>query len=98
MGMLKFRGDGNVYSGSAGCDPLLGNIENKTFRCRAWIEKREDNYILVAAYYYGLYSYEATDPSIITHKEFEASSVGISEAQMWLQEAEDNAINYFNNN
>lgn len=97
MGMLKFRGEGNIYSGSAGCDPMLGNIESKIFRCRAWIEKKDDKFILKAAYYNGLYSYEATDKSIITEKEFEASPDGILQAQSWLQTAEDDAVESFKN-
>lgn len=95
MGMLKFRGEGNIYSGSAGCDPMHGNREDKTFRCRAWVEKSDDSFILKAAYYYGLYSYEATDKSIITEKSFDASADGIEQAQVWLQAAEDAAIEKF---
>lgn len=98
MGMLKFRGDGNYFSGSYGCDPALGNIDSKTFRYRVWVEKSDDQYILKAVYYYGIYSYEATDKSIMFSKDFEASDSGILEAQSWLQDAENEAINKFNNN
>lgn len=98
MGMLKFRGEGNIYSGSAGCDPMLGNREDKSFRCRAWIEKSDDSFILKAAYYYGVYSYDATDKSVITETCFEASEDGIKQAQAWLQAAEDAAIEKFKTN
>ncbi len=96
MGMLAFRGEGNMYSGSAGCDPVLGNIESKTFRYRVWIEKSDDAYILKAVHYFGLYSYDATDKNIMTEKVFEATQCGIDEAERWLQEAQDNALASFN--
>lgn len=94
-GMLSFRGEGNIYSGSAGCDPVLGNIESKVFRYRAWVEKTDDGFTLKAAHYIGLYSYDATDKSIIIEKEFEASPEGIFAAQHWLQNAEDSALESF---
>ena len=95
MGMLKFRGDGNYFSGSAGCDPILGNIESKVFRYRVWIRANENGFELVAVYYNGLYSYDATDKSIMTDKIFEASAQGIEEAQNWLQDAQNRAIESF---
>lgn len=95
MGMLKFRGDGNYFSGSYGCDPLLGNIESKTFRYRVWIEKIEDSFILNAVYYYGVYSYAATDKSLMTVKDFDATQQGILEAQEWLQNAKNEAVEKF---
>ena len=97
MGMLKFRGQGNYFSGSAGCDPMLGNIESKTFRFRVWIRAAEEGFELVAVYYSGIYSYEATDKSIMTEKVFEASEEGILEAQNWLQSAQDSALESFKN-
>lgn len=95
MGMLKFRGDGNYFSGSFGCDPSLGNNDSKTFRYRVWVEKNDDSFILKAVYYYGIYSYEATDKSIMKVNDFEASPEGILEAQNWLQSAEDEASEKF---
>ena len=95
MGMLKFRGEGNCFSGSAGCDPMLGNVESKVFRYRVWIRANDSGFELVAVYYYGLYSYDATDKSIMTEKIFEASAQGIAEAQEWLQIAQDCAIESF---
>ena len=97
MGMLKFRGQGNYFSGSAGCDPMLGNLDSKVFRYRVWIRVIEGGFELVAVYYYGLYSYEATDKSIMTEKIFEASAQGIAEAQEWLQNAQDCALESFKN-
>lgn len=96
MGMLKFRGEGNYFSGSAGCDPTLGNIESKVFRYRVWIRANESGFELVAVHYCGLYSYEATDKSIITERIFDASTEGIAEAQNWLQAAQDSALESFN--
>ena len=98
MGMLKFRGEGNIFSGSYGSDPFFGMNESKTFRYRAWVEKTDDDFKLMAAYYYGLYNYDVTDKSIITETIFEASADGIAEAQAWLQTAELQAIEKFNNN
>lgn len=95
LGNIPFRGDGNIYSGSMGCDPLLGNIANKTFRYRVWLSKNDDGLILNAAHYNGEYAYDSTDKSVISEKVFEASPKGIEEAQNWLQEAEDNAIKSF---
>ncbi len=95
MGMLNFRGEGNIYTGSAGCDPALGNSASKTFRYRVWIEKIDDGYTLTAVYYYGLYSYDATDRQIMQQQQFEASENGIKEAESWIQEAENAALNKF---
>lgn len=98
MGMLKFRGEGNVFSGSAGCDPLLGNDESRSFRYRVWVEKIDDEFKLKAAYYYGLYNYDSTDKSIITENIYTADENGIEEARRWLQSAENQAKEKFNNN
>jgi hypothetical protein len=95
MGMLKFRGAGNYFSGSAGCDPQLGNLESKVFRYRVWVRANDDGFELVAVHYCGLYSYEATDKNIMTEKIFTADAQGIAEAQEWLQIAQDNAVESF---
>ncbi len=98
MGMLAFRGDGNIYSGSAGCDPNLGNVDSKTFRYRVWIEKNDEGYYLKAVHYIGLYSYDATEKDIMSESTFEATENGIAEAQKWLQTAQDEAVAKFTNN
>ncbi len=98
MGMLAFRGEGNIYSGSAGCDPFLGNTESKTFRYRVWIDKNDDGFILKTVHYFGLYSYDATDKEIMTEKTFDATHDGIDEAQVWLQAAETEAVEKFRQN
>lgn len=95
LGNIPFRGDGNIYSGSMGCDPVFGNIENKTFRYRVWLSKTDEGLILKAAHYNGEYSFDSTEKSIICEKIFEASPKGVEEAQYWLQETEDNAIKSF---
>ncbi len=95
LGNIPFRGDGNVYSGSAGCDEFYGNINNKTFRYRVWLIKNDDGLILNAVHYNGEKAYDATDKSIIIEKTFKASAEGIAEAEKWLNEAEENAINSF---
>ena len=95
LGNIPFRGDGNIFSGSAGCDAYYGNIKDKTFRYRVWLNKVEDGFELVAAHYNGEYSYEATDKSIITERTFAASAEGINEAEIWLDEAQNNAIKSF---
>ena len=95
LGNIPFRGDGNIYSGSAGCDPFYGNDSSKTFRCRVWLSKTDDGLILNAAHYLGEYSYDSTDKEIINETTFEASPQGISEAESWLNEAEENALKYF---
>lgn len=95
LGNIPFRGDGNIYSGSAGCDPMLGNITDKVFRYRVWLNKTDDGFQLIAGYYNGEYNYESTDPAIITEKVFAASPEGILEAQNWLQAAQDNALASF---
>lgn len=97
LGNIPFRGDGNIYSGSAGCDPFYGNNSLKTFRCRVWLNKTDDGLILHAAHYLGEYSYDSTDKEIINEKTFEASPQGISEAELWLNEAEINALKQFDN-
>lgn len=95
LGNIPFRGDGNIYSGSAGCDPMFGNITDKVFRYRVWLNKTDDGFELVACHYNGEYNYESTDPEIITEKKFNASPEGIIEAQNWLQEAQDAALTSF---
>lgn len=95
LGNIPFRGEGNVYSGSAGCDPMLGNITDKVFRYRVWLNKTDDGFQLIAGYYNGEYNYESTDPEIITEKIFDASPDGIIEAQNWLQSAQDTALASF---
>lgn len=96
MGMLKFRGDGNIFSGSAGCDPFYGFDVDKTFRYRVWVEKIDDDYKLKAAHYCGIYNYESTDKSIVTESIFDADENGILNAQLWLQTAETQALEKFN--
>lgn len=95
LGNIPFRGDGNTYSGSAGCDEFYGNIKNKTFRYRVWLNKSEEGLNLIAAYYNGEYSYDSTDKSIISETIFEASPKGIEAAEIWLNEAQENAIKTF---
>lgn len=95
LGNIPFRGDGNIYSGSAGCDGFYGNINDKTFRCRVWLSKTDDGLILNAAHYNGENAYDATDKSIIVEKTFSASPEGIIEAEQWLNEAEETAIKSF---
>ena len=92
LGNIPFRGDGNIYSGSAGCDPELGNITDKVFRYRVWLNKTDDGFQLIAVHYKGEFNYESTDPEIITQRIFNASAEGILEAQNWLQEAQDAAL------
>jgi len=90
MGLINFRGKGNRYSGSFGCDPEKGNLDGNVFRYSVWIEKDEnDIYFLKAVYYVGINAYDSTDKSLITEKTFESSSEGIIEAQEWLQSAAD---------
>jgi hypothetical protein len=85
MGQISFHGQGNIYSGSIGCDPFYGDNGKNIFRYRVWIEKNEDDgLILKAVYYFGNNCYDATCREIITEKDFDASSKGISEAQNWL--------------
>lgn len=95
LGNIPFRGDGNVYSGSAGCDPEFGNITDKVFRYRVWLNKTDDGFQLIAGHYNGEFNYESTDPEIITEKIFNPSAEGILEAQTWLQEAQDAALASF---
>ncbi len=95
LGNIPFRGDGNIYSGSNGCDPLYGNSENKTFRYRVWLNKTEEGLELIAAHYIGAYAYDSTDKSVIVEKTFPASTQGITEAESWLKEAEEIAIKSF---
>lgn len=95
LGNIPFRGAGNVYSGSAGCDPMLGNISSKVFRYRVWIQKNDDGMRLIAGHYIGEYNYESTDSEIITEKVFDASPEGILEAESWIQDAQDNALAAF---
>ncbi len=95
LGNIPFRGDGNIYSGSAGCDPFYGNIDTKTFRYRVWLSKADDGLVLNAAHYIGENSYDSTLKDIINEKTFEASPQGISEAQDWLNEAQESALKTF---
>lgn len=90
MGLINFRSKGNVYSGSLGCDPALGNADGNAFRYRVWIDKGEnDVFVLKAVYYESIYAYDSVDKSLLTEKIFESSSEGIIEAQEWLQNAAD---------
>lgn len=87
MGLISFRGPGNTYSGSFGCDPALGNIDGNIFRYVVKIINKDDVNVLRAVYYVGNNALEATDESLITEKIFEATSEGILEAQDWLNAA-----------
>lgn len=86
MGLISFRGPGNTYSGSMGCDPAKGNI-GKIFRYVVKIVPVGEDLQLKAVYYVGENALEATDPSIVTEKMFESSTEGILEAQDWLNAA-----------
>lgn len=88
MGNINFRGKGNRYSGSFGCDPALGNNDSNTFRYSVWIDRNEDEeLVLIAGYYSGALSYEATDKSQITENIFSVNSQGILEAQSFIENA-----------
>ena len=85
MGQIPFHGKGNVYSGSFGCDPSLGNIDENTFRYTVLIDKDEDeNFILKAYCYAGINAFDATDKTDMTENTFAASAEGILEAQQWI--------------
>ena len=97
MGLINFHSKGNIYTGSFGCDPALGNSAGEIFRYRVWIDKNEnDDFILKAVHYVGIYAYDATDKDIMNEKIFESSSEGILEAQEWLQCAADEFLNKLN--
>lgn len=86
MGQLKFKGKGNVFSGSTGTDPYYGCMNDKIFRFRIWIDKDEnDEYILKAGYYHGQNNYDETDSSVITEKIFDATDEGILMAGEWIE-------------
>lgn len=88
MGNINFRGKGNRYSGSFGCNPELGNNDESTFRYSVWIDRNEDEeLVLIAGYYAGAFSYEATDKSLITEKTFSVNSEGILDAQNFIESA-----------
>lgn len=89
MGLINFRGKGNVFSGSMGSDPMLG-ITSSCFRYSVWIEKNEnDEFVLKAAHYIGLNAFDSTDKDIMTMNVFEASTDGIHEAEEWIKNAAD---------
>lgn len=90
MGNIVFGKAGNRYSGSFGCDPLKGNIAEKTFRYSVWLDKDEEGKMfLKAVHYVGPNALDSTDESIITEKRFDASSEGILDAQKWIKDAAD---------
>ena len=89
MGLISFRGDGNTYSGSFGCDPAKGITDGNIFRYVVTIDKQEDTMVLKALYYVGVNALGATDKSLITEKLFECSPEGVLLAQQWIQDAAD---------
>lgn len=90
MGNICFRGKGNRYSGSFGCDPLKGNIDEKTFRYSVWLDNEEDgSMFLKAVHYIGPNALDSTDESLIKSNKFDASADGITEAQQWISDAAD---------
>ena len=94
MGQLKYRGKGNVFSGSYGCDPLLGGISDDQLRFRVWIDKNdEDDWILISVYYKGKNCFEVTAEEDMTKAVFEATSDGIVNAEIWI----NNAISDYKN-
>lgn len=94
MGLITFKGKGNRYSGSFGCDPAKGNIDGNIFRYSVWIDRDEDeNFILKAVYYVGINALDSTDESLVTEKIFKSSPEGILEAQEWLQNSADDFYN-----
>ncbi len=95
LGNIPFRGDGNIYSGSAGCDPFYGIVPSKTFRYRVWLSKNDDGLTLNAAHYVGEKTYDSTDNELINEKTFDASPQGIADAETWLNEAEEKTLKTF---
>lgn len=88
MGQLKYRGKGNVFSGSYGCDPISGGINNNQLRFRAWIEKDgNDNWILCAVHYKGKNCFEMTDQSEMAKSTFDATVEGILSAEKWINDS-----------
>ena len=86
MGLMKFRGPGNVFTGSFGTDPYYGCMNRKIFRYRLWIEKNDsDEFILKAICYTGENSYDETDKDVISENTFEASDDGIKNAGEWIE-------------
>ncbi|MBP9988614.1 MAG: hypothetical protein KBT46_03870 [Ruminococcus sp.] len=86
MGQLKFRGKGNIYTGSTGTDPYYGCMNDKIFRFRIWIDTDDaDEYILKAACYCGQKCFEQTDKAEMKEQIFEASDEGILKAGEWIE-------------
>lgn len=88
MGNICFKGKGNRYSGSFGCDPRTGVIGQETLRYSVWIDNEEDGTpYLRALYYVGINALDSTDKSIITENKFESSAEGVLAAQQWIADA-----------
>lgn len=91
MGNICFKGKGNRYSGSIGCDPYKGIVADKTFRYSVWIDNDEDgSMFLKAVWYTGINALDSTDTSLVTENRFKSSADGILEAQQWLLDAAEN--------
>ena len=87
LGLMNFRGDGNIYSGSVGCDPFYGDFGKDVFRYRVWIDKDDDgSFVLKAVNYRGNNCYDETDDGIMQKMSFEATQDGVEKAQSWLIE------------
>ena len=87
IGLMNFRGEGNIYSGSVGCDPYYGDFGKDVFRYRVWIERDDDgSLVLKAVNYRGNNSYDETDGDAMQKMDFEATQDGVDKAQSWLTE------------
>lgn len=86
---------GAVELYNAGINDFTGSLPPKdgssgayinSFRYKLHLHAEDKKPVRIeASWYYGVYAFESTDPSVITTKEFEPSDKGVEEAIAWLQ-------------
>ena len=90
IGGSRIGGSYNIYTGSAGTDPLKGAIGQKIFNYRIWIEKNEEGteHVKVAVYY-GMSCFEDQNEDDIRNNVFELSEEGMAAVKQFVENEAD---------
>lgn len=83
FGEIKFHGNGNNYSGSFGTDPGSGIFGSDILRFKVWIERVEDNYILICKLYKSFNELDFNN-QILEENSFPATEESIKDIESYI--------------
>ena len=89
LGGSRIGGRYNQYFGSCTEHPEQAAIGQKVFNYTIFIEKHDETEILKAAVYYGLQSFQNTNPEAIIEKTFVCEADSLPAVREWLTSERD---------